>query len=434
MRTPHRHSLWVRLRAIRRRGGRPLRWAFLGVTASVTLLVGGCLIRGTDNIRPTPAPPKPPARPIVDRSVRVRLTGAQPVGTLQLSVTSPFAIRDAGGERLLYESQQPLQDARVQPASSSLDFGPTRIDADDVVVIPSREPALVVNGRTYRGSLRVRRVADGLTATNVLDIEDYLRGVLRGELPAGFHPQAQHALAVAARTYVIYERLTAPPDRDFDVLADERSQMYIGVKGEDSTAIEAVENTKGEICLVRDGGKDRVFSTYYSSCCGGVTQPVTDFRPSDPDVETLSGNVVCNDCYLAPSFKWGPLRIAKAEITQRVVARYPRLSRLGPITQVVAERVTEHGRITRVKLVGTNGASETLVGEDFRLCVGGHVLRSTRTRIVDDGAFVRFVDGRGFGHGVGLCQYGAERQARLGRDYHDILRFYYPGVVFRTIY
>jgi len=411
-----------------------LRWAFLGVTASATLLVGGCLIRGADTIRPTPTPPGPPPKPAIDRSVRVRLTGAQPVSTLQLSVITPFAIRDAGSARLLHESTQPLQDARVQSATSGLEFGPTRIDADDVVVVPAREPALIVNGRTYRGSLRVRRAADGLTATNILDIEDYLRGVLRGELPAGFHPQAQQALAVAARTYVIYERLTAPADRDFDVLADERSQMYIGVKGEDSIAVEAVENTKGLVCLVRDGDKDRVFSTYYSSCCGGVTQPVTDFRPSDPDVETLRGNVVCNDCYLAPSFKWGPLRIAKAEITQRVVARYPRLSRLGPITQVIPERVTDYGRITRVRLVGANGASETLVGEDFRLCVGGHVLRSTRTRIMDDGAFVRFVDGRGFGHGVGLCQYGAERQARLGRDYHDILRFYYPGVVFRTIY
>jgi stage II sporulation protein D len=258
--------------------------------------------------------------------------------------------------------------------------------------------------------------------------------VLRGELPAHFHPQAQRALAVAARSYVLYEKLTAPAGRDYDVLADERSQMYIGVKGEDATAVGAVDDTLGEVCLVRDGGSEKVFSTYYSSSCGGMTQPVLEFRPGDPNVPSLAGNVVCNDCYLAPSFQWNPVRMSKAEITRRVVARYPRLSRLGQITQVTVEDRGKSGRATKIKLVGSGGASEILVAEDFRLCLGGHTLKSTRFKIVDEGSKVRFVDGRGFGHGVGLCQYGADRQAKLGRSYRQILEYYYPGVIIRSVY
>ncbi len=420
-------------RRFHRRHRRLVGHALLFSLASVTLAFVGCLTRDQPGIRQS-TPENSSTKSTVDRTIRVRLMGAQAVPAFNLEIASPCRVRDASTGKQLLSLTKPMAASRVAPARHAVMLGSTKCDSDDLLIEPSRDASLVIDGKTYRGSLRIRRSGDGLTATNLIDVEDYLRGVLRGELPAHFHPQAQRALAVAARTYVLYEKLTAPVGRDYDVLADERSQMYIGVKGEDATAVGAVDDTVGEVCLVRDHGSEKVFSTYYSSSCGGMTQPVLEFRPGDPDVPTLAGNVVCNDCYLAPSFQWNPVRMSKAEITRRVVARYPRLSRLGQITQISVEERSKSGRATKIKLVGSGGTVEILVGEDFRLCVGGHTLKSTRFKIVDEGARVRFVDGRGFGHGVGLCQYGADRQAKLGRSYRQILEYYYPGVIIRSAY
>jgi len=420
-------------RRFHRRHRRLLGHALLVSLAAITLGFVGCLTREQPGIRQSP-PPDQNAKPSVDRSIRVRLLGAQPVPSFNLEIASACRVRDTQTGKQLISLTRPMATAKVAPAGRSVMLGSTRCDTDDLLIEPGRDASIVVDGKTYRGSLRIRRSADGLTATNLVDVEDYLRGVLRGELPAHFHAQAQRALAVAARTYVFYEKLTAPPGRDYDVLADERSQMYIGVKGEDAAAVRAVDDTVGEVCLVRVGGTEKVFSTYYSSSCGGMTQPVLEFRPGDPDVPTLAGNVVCNDCYLAPSYQWNPVRMSKAEITRRVVARYPRLSRLGQITRVSVEDRGKSGRATKIMLVGSGGASEILVGEDFRLCLGGHVLKSTRFKIVDEGSKIRFVDGRGFGHGVGLCQYGADRKAKLGKSYREILECYYPGVIIRSVY
>lgn len=420
-------------RRFHRRHRRLLGHALLISLAGITLGFVGCLTRESPGIRQS-APDTGTSKATVDRTIRVRLLGGQPVSGFNLEIASPCRVRDASTGKQILSLTKPMPAARIAPSKGGIMLGSTVCDSGEILIEPARDASLVVDGKTYRGNLRIRRTGEGLTATNYIDVEDYLRGVLRGELPAHFHPQAQRALAVAARTYVLYEKLTAPPGRDYDVLADERSQMYIGVKGEDATAVGAVDDTVGEVCLVRDGGAEKVFSTYYSSSCGGMTQPVLEFRPGDPDVPTLAGNVICNDCYLAPSYQWNPVRVSKAEITRRVVARYPKLSRLGQITQVSVEERSKSGRATKIKLVGSGGSSEILVGEDFRLCVGGHTLKSTRFKIIDEGSKVRFVDGRGFGHGVGLCQYGADRQAKLGRGYHQILEYYYPGVIIRAAY
>src|SRR5262249_33059488 len=317
-------------RRFRRRHRTLLRRSLLLGSAALAIGFVGCLTHGDfgrPRIQENSNGPQ-----AVDRRVRVRLLGAQPVPGFSFQIASPYQITDARAGRTLSESREVLPVPRISPARrSGIMLGAARCDSDDIVIEPRREAAIVVDGKTYRGTLRIHRVGAGLTTTNNVDVEDYLRGVLRGELPAQFHAQAQRALAVAARTYVLYERLTTPASQDFDVLADERSQMYVGVKGEDAAAIRAVDDTAGEVCLVRDDGKEKVFCAYYSSCCGGVTQPVIEFRPTDPDVPTLAGNVACSYCEGAPGYKWGPVRISKAELTRKVVARYPKLARLGQI-------------------------------------------------------------------------------------------------------
>jgi stage II sporulation protein D len=420
----------------RRSSRRFFSFAFVVSVLSVSALFIGCRAIKKQPERIDTRPEAPPGPLVVDRLIRVRLVGSRPPDALTLQVASAYTVVDVETGRTLISAAEPLASSRVTPAAArpGMLIGNQYLDAAHVRFTPQRDAAIIVNGRTYRGALRVRREGGGLVPINELDIEEYLAGVLRGEMPRHFHPQAQRAQVVAARTYVLYQKVTAGTRRDYDVLADESSQVYLGVRGEDPAARAAVHDTYGEVCLLRRDGEERIFCTYYSSVCGGVTQSVTDFRPSDPAVPPLAGGVVCRHCSGAPRYKWGPVTLTKAEMTKRIFARYPRLTHLGQIMRIAATAESRDGRVTRMRLTGSGGATAELVGEDFRLCMGGHTLRSTNFRMNDTGEAVRFTDGRGFGHGVGICQYGADGRAKHGENYRAILLHYYPGASIEKIY
>jgi stage II sporulation protein D len=371
----------------------------------------------------------------IDRLVRVRLRTSDRHEPAVLSVTAPFKIEHAVTKAVLAEGHGAIHRVRVMPAAGTgIALGDEHIQANDIILIPKRDAALVVDKHTYRGSLRIQRAGDDLRLTNHVDVESYLRGVLRGELPRYFHPESFKAQAVAARTYVLYQKQRAPKDRTFDVRDDEGSQMYIGVRGEDRVAVEAVRETRGQACVWCDHGVDRLFCTYYSSACGGLTQHVNNVKRNDPAVPPLEGNVVCKDCYLAPHYRWKPVSLSKEEVTRRICKNYPSLRRLGTIVGLKPKSTTTDGRITNMELRGSSGEVGTLIGEDFRLSIGGHTLKSTNFRIGVNGDEFTFSEGKGFGHGIGLCQYGMETKARRGWRYERILATYYPGSKLKTLY
>lgn len=372
----------------------------------------------------------------IHRMVRVRLVGPRRAGTLRLEINSPFELRAGPGGPVIQAEVPRLDACAVAPGpDGGIQLGDQPYSENDLFITPKRDASIIVSGNnTYRGLLRISRLGDEIAITNHVDIESYLKGVLRGELPRHFHPESFKAQCVAARTYVLYQMKTAPADRSFDVYDNEGSQMYIGVTGEGETALAAVEATNGEVCVWPNGSVDTLFCTYYSSTCGGSSQHVNNFKPNDPDVGPLHGGVVCNDCYLSNHYEWEPLRVSKADLTQRIVKRYPSVASIGEITSLRLKEVEPGGRVVRIQMNGEKGTNETLVGEDFRLCVGGHKLKSTHFTVTDEGDAFVFSGGRGFGHGVGLCQYGMETKARRGQDYKKILKTYYPGAEIRKLY
>lgn len=433
---PRRLSQWavlpVILRWLRRTGP---AGSFLLALAAVQLLFFGC-IQFTQGTRWGRAPaPEPAPVTRIDRQIRVRLQGRGPKPSAELSVTAPFSISNTLTGAAVLSENAPLDNAVVRPSGpKALQLGPKTIPCADVFITPIRDAAIVLNGQTYRGRLRIQRVEGGLVFINQLDIESYVRGVLRGELPGNFHPEAFKAQCVAARTYALYQKQDSAADRAFDVYDDEGSQMYVGVRGEDHVSNDAVEQTQGEVCTYSDGKEPRIFCTYYSSACGGLSQCVRNVKPNDPDVPPLAGNVRCNDCSGAKYYRWAPVKLTKAEVTKRLLARYPSLKKLGTITVLNPKATASDGRIVRIELVGSGGAKETLVGEDFRLALGGRQLKSTNFKIeTQKGQFI-FKDGKGFGHGMGLCQYGMDAKARRGMDYKQILQIYYPGAQIKTIF
>jgi len=400
----------------------------------LTLTLLGCYALTERGAWRRPSGSDQPPQVRVGRMVRVRLLGG-PRPTAKLQITCPYEVRAAANNRLLRAKGVALPASVVRTArDGGIDLGDTHLTQRDILLVPQRDACVVVNGKTYRGLLRIMRTDRGLAFTNQVDVESYLRGVLRGELPKNFHPESFMAQCVAARTYVLYQMRITPRDKTFDVYDNEGSQMYLGVRGEDPKADAAVQQTRGQVCVWNDRGTDRLFCTYYSSACGGMSQRVTNVKPNDPDVPPLRGGVVCNDCYLSKFYRWGPVRIAKKELTKRIVARYPSTVSLGTIVGLRPKELTPDGRIVRIQLDGSTGRNETLIGEDFRLSVGGHVLKSTNFVIETEADAFVFRNGKGFGHGVGLCQNGMETKARRGMDYKRILAFYYPTSKVKTLY
>jgi len=142
-----------------------------------------------------------------DRRVRVRLGGNAPRRTAVLEITSPYSVKSMTNGGVLTARHGDLRGATVQPAvPRGISLGGEHISADDILITPERDAAIVLDRQTYRGALRIQRSGDGLVFDNHLDVESYLRGVLRGELPRDFHPESFKTQAVAARTYVLYQK------------------------------------------------------------------------------------------------------------------------------------------------------------------------------------------------------------------------------------
>ena len=122
----------------------------------------------------------------------------------------------------------------------------------------------------------------------------------------------------------------------------------------------------------------------------------------------------------------------KSEITVKLSNRYPKLKSLGQIKDIRIKAKSDYGKFSRptmVELIGENGKNDSLRAEDLRLTLDstGTNLRSTICRIVNLGEEIAFLSGRGYGHGVGMCQCGAQGMARQGSSAEQILEHYYPG-------
>ena len=364
----------------------------------------------------------------VQPEVRVLLQRGQPHGSLHVRTRDAFRLVDAlGGELLVGDADTT---ATVSAGEGGLRWGQSLLGRHRVDLITDADQ-VVLDGRAFRGRLRFILTSEGgVAVVNHVPIESYLTGVLRGETPRRFHAAAQRAQAIAARTYALYQVSLSPPEADFDLYAGEQSQVYRGVAGEDATAIEAVMQTRGTVLVAPDGGP-RIFETLYSSTCGGATLSASAFSGKEA-VEPLRGGILCDYCAAAgsPFVEWpNDVRIRKDEIEGALVRRFPNLAALGPLLGIEIVERGAGNRPTMLRLLGEGGAGRTILPEALRVTIGGRKLRSAWFEIETEDEHFVFTDGRGYGHGAGMCQYGAQGLARSGKSALDILAYYYPGSV-----
>lgn len=295
--------------------------------------------------------------------------------------------------------------------------------------------------RNFNGGLRIVSRPDidagAFDIVNELPMEQYLPGVLARELFSHWHPETFAAQAVAARSFACYEHLHNRDRRHFDVEDTVRSQAYIGAVDLKS-AHEAVQRTGGLVL-----GYDRwLVPGYYSSCCGGSAAAAVDVMGSNPAnaLAPLAGRTEPDVCTDAPIYDW-TIERQRDVLSRRIAAwgeaqKIDRLAALGTLASIEPSRRRDSGRPIEYRLTDDFGRAVLLSAPRLRYAANYRdeqikpydaSLGSSFVTARIDEHIVRF-EGRGFGHGVGLCQYGAQTLAKQGRGYLDILHWYYPGV------
>lgn len=277
---------------------------------------------------------------------------------------------------------------------------------------PERGAKLLLNGAPYPGVLRVLSGGDGLAAVNVVGLERYLEGVVGHEMYPSWHPEALKSQAVAARSFAL-ARMAGRSRHEYDLLSTVVSQRYEGGPPPPSVA-DAVASTRGVVLVHRD----RVAPAYYHSTCGGHTAGASDAFGGAGE-EFIRG-VRCPHCHDARPFAWA--LEATAEEVARAVFGDSSPRRRATALQAVGRRAD--GRPESIRVFFGDSYEDVPVGR-FRERMGRMKLRSERFWIETAPGGFRF-EGRGFGHGVGLCQYGAQNMALGGATYPQVLAFYYP--------
>jgi len=323
-----------------------------------------------------------------------------------------------------------------------ISIGTEVFDDSEVVVIPESPHIFELDGVKYRGRLKILVDDRGLSFSliNEVPLKPYLAGVIGAEMPSYWEPAALEAQAIASRSYCLYIKRRFGVNRSWDVRRSEASQVYVGLSGECVAVWSAVNSTAGEVLYGKDTENHEVLlPTYYSSSCGGHTE--NSKHVFGDSFESLAG-VACDYCRKVARpkfFFWPVVRIDKDQVSRRLIERYPDLTELERIVDIVVVGQSEYEHFTRwtfIKLIGENGKSSFVRAEDFRLSVNpsGRKLRSTAWEMENLPKQWGFLSGRGYGHGVGMCQCGAEGMAREGKSAKEILSHYYPGSRIRDIY
>jgi len=401
------------------------------------------------DVSPAPAPASQPATGPAGTAIhspsqhRIRVRLLHDVPRARLVMPGGFALLDSDSGRSLAESG-PCDSVSVVFGLASIGFPDLQrafeCEAVDLVPRGEGQVGLELEGKTlyFRGHWRLMRRPNGLgTVLNVVDIEDYLPAVVAGELDRRFHLETFRAQAIACRTFAWYQKQTVGRKRDWDVTAGESSQVYRSLERvrQVPQAARAVQDTRGIVCTWLSPMGYRIFCTYYSSACGGTTQSAAAIHRNGA-VPPLAGDVPCPSCRQDVRFAWGPVRVGKASLTELLRERYERFEDIGPIVRVAIVEATPFGRAVRFAFEDAEGGRIELEAENLRLSLDptGRQIRSTLFDLLDEGEEIVLSNGHGFGHGVGMCQHGAEALARQGKTAGQILRHYYPGCVLRRAY
>jgi stage II sporulation protein D len=353
-------------------------------------------------------------------------------GGLRVSLGDGLRVVEVGAADLVSVSE---------PGSGRPLFGVRGPKVFRVVPAGPGRPGLVVDGRTlamagvrlevrrgpirigprdYTGVLELWRSGEGLLLVNEIPLEEYVAGAVRAEVPERWPPEALRAMAVVIRSYAAFHQ-ARNAGKPAHLVAGSQDQHFAGWVSEPTASREATRATTGQV-LTWEG---RLFPTFHHSDSGGFTEPPQTVF-SGEGIPPLPG--IRDEFSLdSPHYGW--------EVTVPLAAIGQRLRQAGvEVGELRGINILERSPSLRVVRVGVDGnrGSATLKGTEFRRVVGYDLLKSTLFVFTPVNGAIRF-EGRGYGHGVGLSQFGAKGMAERGYGYRQILEHYFPGAVVTTL-
>ncbi|MCP4254958.1 MAG: SpoIID/LytB domain-containing protein [Candidatus Scalindua sp.] len=349
---------------------------------------------------------------------------------IQIEIKQPYSISNFKSDEILAERNKLVKsviylksgDFRTRPLTSdSTHNAPTNfVRANGLVSIFTNSGCIKLNKSTYCGKLiLVPKENDKFSILEEIGVEEYLPGVIEGEMPIMWNDDALQAQVIAIRTYAIYKRKTKA-NALYHI--NKLDLAYKGSYMNQAKTKEIVDKTRGTV-MVYDW---KLFPGYFHSTCGGHTEDI-NLVFNLKSIPPLSG-VDCGYCNNSKYYHWKK-RLGKIEIQNKLKHTKAKVKKIRKIT---TEDIGPGGHCSTIKIDHAGGTNR-VNANDFRLIIGPNNLRSTSFSIKNSGNSLIF-EGSGWGHGVGLCQYGTQSMAKSGFRWYDILRHYYPEIDLVKIY
>lgn len=352
-----------------------------------------------------------------DVKARVAIIDAK--SSIDLSLKGKYSITSLDNGKVL--RQGPYLSAKITASKDGLIFGGKPIGSSAVKVMTLRDSNIYVDSRRFRGDINIIAKDGGkILVINNLGLEEYLYGVLHHEVSHRWPAECIKAQAIVARTFAM-QQIRNSKAQPYDLRSDIYSQVYGGRTGEKWSTMHAVDSTRGKVLSFRGD----IFPSYYHATCSGHTEDASKLWKID--IAPLKGSQ-CNFCGHSKHYRWAkeiPLSQVKTKLTG---AGY----KIGNISSVNALSRNRSGRNDKIEIKDDAGVSVVLSGKDFRQILGPNEIRSTKFDVKIQGSNLA-VTGMGWGHGVGMCQWGAYGMSMRGKKCDEILKYYYPGAEITTI-
>lgn len=359
------------------------------------------------------------AAPADSDTVRVGLASYfSNVKQITVSATSDINIVRTGSNEKITSYQAPIsieagaKSITIKEAASAGSVTSITITpANSAVIISIDAPGR--RSKQYRGSIEINLKSGLLQLVNVIDVEDYLPGVVPAEMPSSYPDEALKAQAITARTYALCNH-RKHTSLGYDICDRTCCQAYEGVLAETPKTAKAVSDTQGIVLTYNS----QLAEVLYSADCGGVTQDYTEERLSSSFPYLCSvrePNEVVHRCW-EQSY---PL----PDLAQKLLRA--RIKEADGLASVIVSKLSPSGRVQSIDITGKSGTT-TITGDRFRDILD---LKSRMFGIETSAEGSVTIKGKGFGHGVGLCQVGARclAQAPLNYTCNQILMHYFTG-------
>jgi stage II sporulation protein D len=335
----------------------------------------------------------------------------------RIEIRMPYEVQDIASGRVIAEGAS-MRESEVTREKGGFNLGRLFVPAERIQVVPQIDGTIVVKmgevRRSYRGKMAFVPTGEKTFAiVNYVNLEHYVASVVSGEMYSDWPEAALRAQAVAARTYALWRMNQKGKKEEWDLTAGQESQMYPGLSGEIAVTRKAAQDTFG-VVLTYEG---KIFAAYYHSTCGDSTASVQDVF-GEEEIPPLS-SVTCRNCRESPFYRW-TVNVSQEEMVERLKSAGFAVEQISDVKVV---ELDQSGRAKSVE-IDTGKKKFYVKPGELRKVFGASRIRSTAFSIaLERGVFV--IRGAGWGHGVGMCQWGAYGMAKWGFDAEGILRHFY---------